>query len=429
MRRRAAVLAFLLVGVCVPALHAQTAQTGTQKEKEEDPWFRPPNSIRLGEFRLDLRVRLHQDFKRFSPDLDFTGWEPTFRRARVGVQGRIYDDLEYDLDAELRDKDHPWRNVYLNYRRFQAAEVRVGRFKVPFGREQLETVFEIDFLERSLINSTLTPTRSTGLMVAGELAEGVVEYRTGIFRDDGDSSRFEAVFIETDRFEDVRAGEGSWGGRIVVRPWERSRGRLRRLEAGAGITLTDMDTGLFGPEGRTLSGYTFSEPVYVNGRRTRLGVDGAWAVGPFGVQAEYIRLQDQRNGQGLGDVDLPDAVAQGWYVSGSWNLTGERATQENTPRRPLFRGGIGALELAARIEALRFGSVDTAGEAPFANPRAANILENRDRIVSLGLNWYPNRWGRVMLNFTREEIKDPERSPILGRTTFWGTACRLQLVL
>ena len=35
----------------------------------------------------------------------------------------------------------PWRDVYLNYRRFKEAEFRGGKFKVPFGLDQLTSVF------------------------------------------------------------------------------------------------------------------------------------------------------------------------------------------------------------------------------------------------------------------------------------------------
>jgi phosphate-selective porin OprO/OprP len=429
LMRRAAAFPVLVLAACAAApLSAQTAETRDQGEaRQEEPWFRPPNSIRLGDFRLDFQVRLHEDFRRFSPQPESDGWESTFRRARVGIEGRLYDDLEYEVDAELRNNEHPWRDIFLNYRRYATAEVRAGRFKVPFGREQLDSIFDVDFIERSLINSTLAPGRDTGAMVHGELA-GILAYRTGVFAHDGDAARFDEAFV-ADHFEDVRAGDGAWAGRVIVSPWGRTRGPLRRLEAAAGMTLTTMDEGLFGVEGRTLSGYRFAERVYVRGRRTRYGVDGSWAPGPVSVQAEYIRLRDDRNGQGLGNVDLSDAVAQGWYVSAAWNVTGERSAQESSPRRPLFRGGIGAVELAARIESLRFGSAGPGGEPPFANPRAANILQNRDRILTLGVNWYPNRWGRVMINVTREHLGDPGRTPVTGRSTFWGTACRLQFAL
>ena len=93
----------------------------------------PPPSLRAGEFRVDLRVRFHFDVRGL--DTDPVGEDDfIWRRARVALEGRIYDDLEYEVDTELRDTENPWRDVYLNYRRFEEAEFRVGKFKVPFGR-------------------------------------------------------------------------------------------------------------------------------------------------------------------------------------------------------------------------------------------------------------------------------------------------------
>lgn len=407
--------------MCVLAALPCTA-AAQQPEPEPQPRVRvrwPAPSLRIGDvFRIDLRVRLHGDFRDYSPDLPLEGDTFLFRRARVALEGYLFRDVEYEFDAELRDRDRPWRDVLVNYRRFRAAEVRAGRFKIPFSREQLTGVFGINFVERSLIAAQLAPARDRGVAVHGRLAGDVLRYETGLFRHDGDNSRF--------------AGEGAdrtWAGRVVVAPLAGGRRRWRSAEFGAAATIGDVPEGLNGLRGRTLSGYTFADPVYVNGRRVRLGVEAGWEPGPASVEAEYIRVRDQRNGQGLGDVDLPDAVAQGWYLSGTWALTGERKAGGIEPRRGLFRGGAGAIELAARIEELRFGSAGTAGEPPFSNPRAANLLQNRDRILTLGVNWYLNRFGRVTVNATREQIQDPARSPVLDRTTFWGAVCRLQFVL
>ena len=65
---------------------------------------------------------------------------------------------------------------------------------------------------------------------------------------------------------------------------------------------------------------------------------------------------------------------------------------------------------------MRFGSAGTGGEPPFTNPRAANILPNRDRALTLGGNWYLNRFGRIAFNAVRETIQDPLRSPLPDRT-------------
>lgn len=402
-----------LLTLAAPAA-AQTAQSAAAIR------YNPPASLRAGDaFRVDFRVRLHADFRRYSPELPLEDGTFRFRRARVGLEGRVLDDFEYELDYEARDDEHPWRNAFVNFRRWRAAEIRVGRFKMPFSREQLTGVFNLNFIERSLLASQVAPGRDTGVMLHGRLADGVLRYQTGVFRHDGDNARVNGE----------RVGEGVWAGRVLATPWAHGPRLLRTLEAGGGVTAGRIEEGLNGLRGRTLSGYDFTEAVYVKGRRVRMEIEGGWAPGPFGLDAEYVRLQDQRNGQGLGDVDLPDALMQGWSVGATWVLTGERKNGGVEPRRRFLQDGAGAVELAARIETLRFGSRGTGGEEPFANPRAANLLENRDRILTLGVNWYLNPFARVIVNATREDIRDPERSPIFGRTRFWGAACRLQFVL
>lgn len=410
---------FALLMACPPPAEAQPIISASQ---ENAPLSNvrvefPPPSIRIGQFRADLRVRLHVDTRDFDPELGED--ELVFRRARVALQGRFFDDLEYEVDADLRDRERPWRDVFINYRRFRAAEIQVGRFKMPFGLEQLTSIFNLSLVERSLIGSDLSPARDRGVMVHGRLAKDVVAYETGIFRRDGDSTRFAGPSVDK-----------TWAGRLVLTPWENDRGILHSAQLGLNATTGSLFEGLYGIRGRTRSGSVFFEPVYVKGQRTRLGIDSRWTPGPVLVQAEYIRVTDRRNGQGLGDVDLPDAVSEGWYLAGTWVLTGENKSGGSVnPSRSFPTEGIGALELAARIEELKFSSRGTADEPPFANPRAANILPNRDRILTLGVNWYLNRFARVTANGTREDLLDPARTPSPGRTRFWGAVLRLQFVM
>jgi phosphate-selective porin OprO/OprP len=415
MRRAVAIAVLVLLPV--PAVGQDAAPAVQETFRPAVRFEFPPPEIRIGQFRAALRVRLHFDARDFDPELGED--EVRFRRARVAVEGRLYDDLEYELDADLRDEERPWRDVYLNYRRFDAAQIQVGRFKIPFGLDQLTGVFNINFIERSLIGTELSPARDRGVMLHGTFANDVISYQTGVFRRDGDSTRFAGPSVD-----------GTWAGRVVFNPWENSQGILRSTQIGVNATVGSLFEGLYGMRGRTLSGTVFFEPVYVKGQRLRLGGDVRWTPGPVSVQAEYIRVSDQRNGQGLGDVDLPDAIAQGWYLSGTWVVTGDNKTGgAMVPDRPFPTRGAGAIEVAARIEELRFGSAGTGDEPPFSNPRAANILPNRDRILTLGVNWYLNRFMRVTVNGTRETLQDPLRTPLAGETRFWGSVLRLQLVL
>jgi phosphate-selective porin OprO and OprP len=386
----------------------------------------PPPSLRVGEFRADLRVRLHFDVRGL--DSDPIGHDDfIWRRARLALEGRIYDDLEYEVDVEARDTDHPWRDVLLNYRRFEEIEVQGGRFKLPFGRDQLTSVFANSFISRSLIGSQLSPGRDVGVMAHGRFAGGKVNYAGGWFRHDGDNARF-SEDLDENEFAEAPV-DGTLAGRLELAPWEATRGLARRLSFGVNATDGEVAEGLFGLRGRMSDGFVFFEPVYVSGHRIRLGVDGLWTPGPFSVAAEYNRVTDQRNGQGLSNVDLPNVIAQGWYVAGTWVMTGEGKSGGVEPGHPFPLHGAGAFEVVARIEEFRFSSKGTGGEEPFTNPRAANILPNRDRALTLGGNWYLNRFGRIAFNAVRETIQDPLRSPLPDRTRFWSGTLRFQFVM
>jgi len=387
----------------------------------------PPPSLRIGEFRADLHVRVHVDLRALDSDPEVAPDEFDLRRFRISLEGRIYDDLEYEVDVSALDSDNPWRDVFLNYRKFRGAEVRAGKFKIPFGLDQLTSEFSNNFIERSLIGTQIAPGRDKGVMVHGR-ARDWLRYQGGWFLHDGDNMLF-VEDLEQNEFLDESPVDNTIAGRVEVTPWEHTRGLLRRLQVGGDFTRGNVADGLFGMRGRTVREFTFFEPMYVSGERTRLGLDALWTTGPFSVSAEYNRLTDQRNGKGVGDVDLPDVIAQGWYLAGTWAVTGERKAGGIEPRHPIFQGGSGALELVARFDELRFSSDGTGGEPPFRNPRAANILPNRDRVVTLGGNWYLNRYGRILFNAVRETIQDSLRSPMPEKTRYWTGVLRLQFVM
>jgi phosphate-selective porin OprO and OprP len=126
------------------------------------------------------------------------------------------------------------------------------------------------------------------------------------------------------------------------------------------------------------------------------------------------------------NTDLSPFVSSGWYVSGTWAVTGEKkADGLDAPRRPLFQGGIGAVELAVRVERIQFGSgaVD-----PLASnaPRADVILGNGDDAYTLGLNWYVNRWIKIQANLVRNSILFPDQGPLPEQPVFWSRLIRFQ---
>src|SRR3970282_512928 len=105
--------------------------------------------------------------------------------------------------------------------------------------------------------------------------------------------------------------------------------------------------------------------------------------------SEFMHARAQRENQSIREADLPALIARGWYLTATWAITGEKKADGIEPRRPLFAGGVGAIELAGRYEQLRFNSSEHTA-TPSRNPRASNILGNSDRIWTVGVNWHPN---------------------------------------
>ena len=111
-----------------------------------------------------------------------------------------------------------------------------------------------------------------------------------------------------------------------------------------------------------------------------VGLESAWQQGPVSVQAEWMRSHLRRaSGQPSLDFD-------GWYVAGSWFVTGEvqRYRDGRFKGIDITRPG-GAWELAARYSRVNLDDRDTRG--------------GRENNITLGLNWYANDHVRLMLNY------------------------------
>jgi phosphate-selective porin len=198
------------------------------------------------------------------------------------------------------------------------------------------------------------------------------------------------------------------------------------MAAGMAYTNGDLPEGRNSLRGKTVPGDPFFDPLYVNGRRQRIGAEFQWRPSSVGVQGEFIRTRDQRIRQGIEDETLPDALARGWYVSGTWLVTGERKTDSIEPARPLFRGGIGAVEIAGRVEQLRSSS--DGASASFTTPRSPLIAPRTDEVWTAGVNWYLNDYLKVQANLIREQ-RTLNGQPIAGLERFWSRTLRLQFGL
>jgi phosphate-selective porin OprO/OprP len=368
---------------------------------------------------IDFRARVQADLRRSEAEIGDPSAFDVARR-RVGIEGRIAGVADYQVEYEI-SSDDPWRDVYLDYRQFNPLQVRAGKFKLPFSLDENTSATNLDFVYRSRAATQLAPGRDRGVMLHGRVLT-VLEYEVGLFNHDGNNARTnnpDRVF-----------GASTAAGRATVQPLRSSRSHLSDLQFGVAFTGSDVAEGVTALRGRTaLDASFFSPDLRVRGHRERVGFEARWRPGPFSVKAEYIRVSTERRGQSVEDADLSPVVATGWYVSGTWLATGEKKSSgADNPRRPLFRGGFGALEFAVRLEQLGFGSTAKEGE-PSTGPRADLVLGNRDRATTIGVNWYPYRGIKVQGNVIREEFTDPGRGPLPSQPGFWSQVLRIQFSL
>ena len=407
-------------------------QAGEKKgAKEDEPrgfrWDDHPSLV-LGEgTRIDFRLRLRGELKGSEAPLPDEAEDDAsaidIPRRRIGIGGEILNLFDYQVEGELAAERDPWRDVYINYKQFPFAELMAGKFKLPFSLDENTSSTNLDFAFRSRGADLLAPGRDRGVMVHGRVLErGVLEYEIGTFAHDGRNAR---------RNDSGRVhGDRTAAGRAVVQPWRSKKSAMRDLAFGVAFTTSTLAEGFPDLRGRTPLDLPFYRPdLWVQGERRRVGVQFRWRPGPYSLKSEYMRLTDQRLEQSVEDTDLSPFLATAWYVSGTWAITGEaKAEGLERPRRALFQGGYGAVELAARIENVRFGSVATDG-VPSAGPRADVVLGNGDRIGTIGVNWYVNRWIKVQMNLIREAILEPDDGPLPASPSFWSRVLRFQFSL
>lgn len=126
----------------------------------------------------------------------------------------------------------------------------------------------------------------------------------------------------------------------------------------------------------------------------------------FYVQGEHFWFDVTRRAP----TTLEDPSFKGYYLQGSWILTGENrrynpvtgSFQNPRPKSPFVKeGGAGAWELAAR-----YSRMDLNFEAGLVGTAAVpgSIRGGDQKIITLGVNWYPNANFRVMVNYIMIDV-------------------------
>lgn len=323
------------------------------------------------------------------------------RRARAGIKGS-WERATFEFTVDPLDDDGvAVKDAYVRLRVTRAFNVQAGQFKIPGSIGYDSSARRIGFLERSALSLALAARRDMGVQADGRA--GAFRYAAGVFAGDNVGN-------------DARSGLSA-AGRVE---WRASQVFSIGLFGSIGrVTAVDSDAPN-GIEGRAASGYRFAEGVYVDGRRARTGGSAEWTPGKWRIEAEAIRLRDERRGQGLDFEDLPAAVGTGASLA---------------VRRELGRPGRGWLhrlhllpsELGARWDTLLLDDAGASG-TDSVRPRATNIRRRAYQGLTAGGTWRLDRHIRLLGNVGAERYSDTRSAPVAGRQGFYPTvALRLQI--
>lgn len=106
------------------------------------------------------------------------------RRAKTKFEGWFYNkSLSYEVQLNYADTASTLEDAQIswdisNTKKFQ---VKLGQFKVPFGRQELTSSGSQQFVDRSQVSNEFAKGRDQGLQVFGLLGGGKLDWRAGVF--------------------------------------------------------------------------------------------------------------------------------------------------------------------------------------------------------------------------------------------------------
>ena len=324
------------------------------------------------EMTVSLGGRIQADYVYYDEDSIDLGSGTEFRRARLFASGNIADDWKYKAQYDFAGNGTEIKDMYVQYTGWDLGKITFGQYKQEAGLEVLTSSKYITFIERASI-SAFVPDRRISVGLSGN--SGDFHYAASLFGDEegSDSSTTEGMGVNgrlawSPKFGDNNqlhfGGSASWQQpdgddewRVRARP-ETHKTSTRLVDTGTLDQVDDIIT---------------------------YGVEGAWVGGPFSLQGEWMQQSVNRDESGLDEPDL-----SGWYVSGSWFITGESRA---------FKGGkFGRTKASNAWEmALRYSTLDL---------EDGDILGGEQDIITFGVNYYVNPYLRFMLNYVATDADD-----------------------
>ena len=236
-----------------------------------------------------------------------------FRRARLSVTGKFSENFDFRVEADFGANSlgastgirASANEIYVNWNKYSAANVRVGYLKPAFGGDQLWSDTTTHTIERPLASDRIADGRQPGIGVYGSLHDKRIGYLVTAGHGNGSSSSQN----DDDRF----LGAARLFGTLFDSP---AAGRL----VGAVNVMHSTDAAVSKP------GFGFDSVAggatdsIFRGKRHGWGLDAQWTLGRLYFGGELLRERFEP------DNALPSRAfdTQGWQLTAAYAVVPRR---------------------------------------------------------------------------------------------------------
>ena len=298
------------------------------------------------------------------------------RRSRLELGGTAFDDWKFKFDVDIKDKpggnNAQLHTVGVGYSGFDAFNLFVGRTKEPFGLEELTSSKAISSIERNYFTEATDTDSQPRFGIRLDSKDSGLGWSVGLFNPAGGPKKSDGG----DRI--------AFTGRLFGAPINDD---MKTLHLGIAFTDRNIDQPIqqkgFSLDIAKSGGKLDSSTLSIDSDR-QWGLEGLYISGPLSLQSEFF----VKNTSGADGG--PGANVRHYYAQATYSLTGERRGYKAKFGvadiiKPISDGW--AIELVGKLDHIEFDMGGTSTEA------VSGYLA--------GLNLYPNRNLKLMLNLIR----------------------------
>lgn len=322
---------------------------------------------------VETSIKINLDANRFKgiyadDQQDDYQYDSQLRRARLTLKLPIFNSWSSKLQVAINEGDDTYdiKDLYLKYDGFDVADIKIGKFKEPFGLENITSSANNPFTERAM--SIFAIGRNKGISFSNanskyswNIGAYDIQQNGKIKADANKAYTARATFSPTNTVNSYSHMGLSYSKRDL-------QGVEYEIKTNGGVdsAINFIDT-------KNIATETIDKS----------GLELAWGRGPLSLQSEYQQLQ-------INAIDaLEDATYKGYYGQISYFLTADhRAYKKGRLSKVTPSSTNGAWELS-----LRKGIVQSV-EIGVENNNSDIDIET----TVLGLNYYHNSKIQLMLN-------------------------------